>query len=160
MHYNEIGEYTFAPYKVAWRYISKQFTPAVIEHVDDKLLGYRNVIPNEKIIIVGFDDSVEAYYLCGILSSTLYRKAIESYMVDTQVAPSIIDRLYIPKFSGDEEAHIQISKFCNAGHRTENEEARKQLIAKIDLIVDQMLFATRYTAMHDRPGFLSNQIRP
>ena len=151
-----IGEYTFAPYKVAWRYISKQFTPAVIEHVHDKLLGYRNVIPNEKIIIVGFDDSVEAYYLCGILSSTLYRQAIESYMVSTQVAPGTINRLYIPKFSGDEEAHIQISKFCNAGHRTESEEERKELIAKIDRVVDQMLSAPRYKAMHVLPGFLSH----
>ena len=45
-----IGDYTFSPYKVAWRFISKEFRPAVIEYSNDKYLGLKNIIGNEKII--------------------------------------------------------------------------------------------------------------
>ena len=49
-----IGEYTFEPYKVAWRYIAKEFTPCVIESVSDMYLGKKNSIPNEKVIYIRF----------------------------------------------------------------------------------------------------------
>ena len=43
-----IGIYTFEPYKVAWKYISKTFTPVVIESANDKYLNEKNIIPNGK----------------------------------------------------------------------------------------------------------------
>ncbi len=146
-----IGEYTFAPYKVAWRYISKRFTPAVIEYVNDDFLGQRNVIPNEKIIFVGLENATEAYYLCGLLSSSLYRQAIESYMVDTQITPSIINRLFIPKFSDIEMAHIRISQLCNSGHQIGNAKERNELLEEIDSIVEEMVSTPEYIAMHALP---------
>ncbi len=82
-----IGDYTFAPYKVAWRFISKEFRPAVIEYANDQFLGRKNIIVNEKIIFVGLEDKDEAYYLCGLLSSSPYRQTVENYMVNTQITP-------------------------------------------------------------------------
>ncbi len=64
---------------MAWRYISKHFTPAVIEYANDDYLGRKNIMPNEKIIFVGLNDRDEAYYLCGLLSSDIYRNTIENY---------------------------------------------------------------------------------
>ncbi len=139
-----IGEYTFAKYKVAWRYICKDFRPAVIEYANDKYLGVKNIIPNEKIIFVGLDDKNEAYYLCGLLSSSFYRKTIESYMVGTQITPSIIKRLKIPKFEFDNIKHIQISNLCLNGHFSDNKDF---FVNEIDNLVEEMIIDFRYKAL-------------
>ncbi len=125
-----IGDYTFAKYKVAWKYISSSFTCAVISNVEDKILGARTVIPNEKIIYVGLDDKQEAYYLCGILSSTYFRELINSFKVSTQIAPSIINNLNIPRFDSNNPAHLKISSLCEEGHK--NLAGIEKFIAQID----------------------------
>lgn len=131
-----IGDYTFAKYKVAWRYISKDFTPAVIEYADDKNVGYKNIIPNEKIIFVGLDDKTEAYYLCGLLSSDLYRQTIKSYVVDTQITTSIINKLNLPKFDKENYLHIEISKSCELGHKSDEKQV---FLNQINKLVEKML---------------------
>lgn len=131
-----IGDYTFSPYKVAWRFISKEFRPAVIEYANDKYLGTKNIIGNEKIISVGLNDKDEAYYLCGLLSSTAYRETIESYMVGTQITPSIIKRLNLPKFNPKNANHASISTLCNDGHTSMD---KMKYLKMIDELVEKMI---------------------
>jgi len=111
-----IGDYTFSPYKVAWKYIASSFTCAVIENVDDKILGETNIIPNEKIIYIGLDSKEEAFYLCGLLSSTSFREIINSFKVSTQISPSVINELKIPKYNSMNSSHRDISIACEQGH--------------------------------------------
>ena len=113
-----VGPYTFCRYKVAWRYISSSFVSCVI---DDDINNFNNTyIPNEKIIYIGLDNKDEAYYLCGVLSSEIYRKTIESFMVSTQIGPHILDKLNIPKFDPTNQTHIEISTACYKGHIEHN----------------------------------------
>lgn len=130
-----IGVYTFAKYKVCWRYICKTFTPAVVEYANDRYLGVKNIIGNEKIISIAFDDRDEAYYICAIISSTPYRKTIENYMVGTQITPSIIGRLNIPKFDRSNSQHIELSRICREGHISD--EPKQGYIQQIDEIIKQ-----------------------
>ena len=132
-----IGEYTFSKYKVCWRYISKTFTPAVVEYVDDQYLGFKNIIGNEKIISIGLDSRDEAYYLCGVISSTLYRRTIENYMVGTQITPSILNKLNIPSYDEHNAYHKRISELCRKGHQTDDKE---QYVYAIDRIVSDWIF--------------------
>lgn len=128
-----IGVYTFARYKVCWRYISKKFTPAVVEYANDLFLGEKNIIGNEKIISISFDNRDEAYYICGVISSTPYRKTIENYMIGTQITPSIINRLHIPQFNSKNEEHLLISKLCRDGHKYNG--SKEKYVNQIDTII-------------------------
>ncbi|MCR4558857.1 MAG: N-6 DNA methylase [Bacteroidales bacterium] len=128
-----IGTYTFAKYKVCWRYISKNFTPAVVEYADDPTLGNKNIIGNEKIISIGVENKEEAYYICGVISSTPYRKTIENYMVGTQITPSIIGRLNIPKFDPQNKQHLKISQVCQDGHKSNG--SKITFVEQIDKII-------------------------
>ena len=132
-----IGEYTFSRYKVCWRYISKAFTPAVVEYADDQYLGRKNIIGNEKVISIGLDSRDEAYYLCGVISSTLYRRTIENYMVGTQITPSILNKLKIPSYDKDNAIHNKISELCRKGHQSDNKE---HFVSAIDKIVSDWIF--------------------
>ncbi len=130
-----IGEYTFAPYKVAWRYICKRFTVAVIEAADDKILGRTPIIPNEKIIYVGLGNRDEAYYLCGVLSSTPVRDIVESYTVSIQVGPGTIEKLNIARFEADNELHMAISRACRKGHEA---SCKEKYMRDVDGLVSEL----------------------
>jgi hypothetical protein len=105
-----VGDYTFARYKVVWRYISKSFMCAVV-HGSEK-----PVIPNEKLMLIGCEDSGEAYFVCGVLSSSVVRASIEARMVSTQIAPYLIEGIRIPKWNPGNYLHREISSACREGH--------------------------------------------
>jgi SAM-dependent methyltransferase len=130
-----IGDYTFARYKVAWRYISSKFMASVISSVQDKFLGKKLLIPNEKIIYIGIEDKQEAFYLCGVLTSTQYRDTIESFMIGTQISPSVLQRLYIPTYDPHNENHANISRLCEEGHSRNSKGIMSALDGEITLML-------------------------
>ena len=99
-------------------------------------LGVKNIIGNEKIISVGLNNKDEAYYLCGLLSSTPYRETIESYMVGTQITPSIIKRLNLPKYNSENKDHVSISTLCKKGHSVKD---KIKYLNQIDDLVQKMI---------------------
>lgn len=130
-----IGEYTFSKYKMIWKYIASEFVCAVIGCVEDKYLGSKLLLPNEKIMYVSMENEEEAYYLCGILSSTLIADCVKSYMNPTSISAHVLDKLNIPDFDRNDQDHLEIARLCKEGHgKTEIGD----YIAKIDTIVSRM----------------------
>jgi tRNA1(Val) A37 N6-methylase TrmN6 len=111
-----VGAYTFAPWKVCWRYIADRFTPCVAGSVADPWLGDRVVVPSEKVAYVGLADSDEAHFVCGVLSSTPYREVIDGFSVHTQYTPGLLERLRLPGFDANDPSHAEISRLCRRGH--------------------------------------------
>lgn len=130
-----IGEYTFSPYKVIWKYIASEFVCAVISNVDDEFLGNKMILPNEKIMYVSFEDEDEAYYLCGILSSTLVANCVKSYMNPTSISAHVLDKLNIPTFDRNNNDHIAIAQECKNGH---GKKDISEYVRRIDTIVSRM----------------------
>lgn len=131
-----IGKYTFAKYKVAWRYIARQFICAVIAPYQDAFLGEKLCIPNEKLIFIGTDNAQEAYYLCGILSAEAIKRCIEAYMSPMNISVHILDKLKIPRFMPDNPQHQEISDLCRQGH--EQPENHAQIQAQLNQAVNQL----------------------
>lgn len=117
-----VGEYTFAKYKVAWRYIAQSFITAVIEEREDPVLGRKLPLPNEKVMYVGTENRAEAYYLCGVLSSLPVRYAVECYMNPTSISAHVLDKLSLPAFDEENPLHCTISALCEEGHRARDAE--------------------------------------
>lgn len=111
-----IGSYTFSKYKVIWRYIASQFICAVIGTVNDPYLGEKLLLPNEKIMYVSTDSEEEAYYLCGVLSSTLISECVESYMTPTSISAHILNKLMVPPYDPVNPIHNGIAQICKSGH--------------------------------------------
>ena len=111
-----IGSYTFSPYKVIWRYIASQFICAVIGTVNDPWLGEKLLLPNEKIMYVSTGSEMEAYYLCGLLSSTLISQCVESYMTPTSISTHVLNKLSIPPYDPADRLHSEIAQLCKEGH--------------------------------------------
>lgn len=111
-----VGEYTFSKYKVVWKYIASEFICAVVSEVEDTLLGKKMLLPNEKVMYVSLDNELKAYYLCGVLSSSLIAECVQSYMNPTSISAHVLDKLNIPKFEANNTIHLQIAQACKQGH--------------------------------------------
>lgn len=130
-----IGDYTFSKYKVIWKYIASEFVCAVISTVDDEYLGEKMLMPNEKIMYVSMDDEQEAYYLCGILSSTVVTECVKSYMNPTSISAHVLNKLDIPPYDPNNVDHIEIARICKSGHGKTDMEP---FIYEIDDIVKRL----------------------
>lgn len=136
-----VGDYTFAPYKVVWRYIASEFTCAVISTVKDETLGDKLVIPNEKLMLVSCHQEAEAYALCAFLNSAPVRFGVQSFMISTQIAPHIISRLSIPVFLSANLAHRQLAALSQQAHEATaaGDAARvREIEAEIDRLAAEL----------------------
>ncbi|WP_225073593.1 N-6 DNA methylase [Desulfuromonas sp. CSMB_57] len=132
-----IGEYTFAPYKVCWKYIASEFTVCVVDGDDYS----KPILPNDKVMFIPFESSQEAYFVCGILSSTAIRNYINSSASKRQISTNIIKSLALPQFDENNTQHLNISSICQGGHKATSShdadvlrELRKQLDQEVSKI--------------------------
>jgi len=125
-----VGTYTFAPWKVVWRYVASDFVVAVAEPHNG-----RPVVPNEKLMLVACGGEQEAHYLCATLNSSPIRLAVRSFFVETQIAPHVIERLCIPRFDPKNPVHLRLAELSEQAHEAAKvgDERRLQGIeAEID----------------------------
>lgn len=130
-----VGDYTFSKYKVVWKYIASEFISAVISTVSDKYLGEKLLMPNEKVMYISTESELEAYYICGILSSTQISACIKSYMNPTSISAHVLNKLKIESFDPANKLHNQIAFICKEGHNHNNID---KYIALIDGLVEQI----------------------
>jgi hypothetical protein len=67
---------SLAPYKVVWKEVSARmkaggFHVAMIGPLKDKYLGEKPVVPDHTVVLIPVESEDEAYYLAGILNSTM-----------------------------------------------------------------------------------------
>jgi SAM-dependent methyltransferase len=128
---SEIGDYTFAPWKVVWRYVASDFIVAVAEPHNG-----RPVVPNEKLMLVACGGDQEAHYLCATLNSSPIRLAVRGFFVETQIAPHVIERLRIPRFDPNNPVHLRLAELSMQAHeaaRIGDEMRLREIEAEIDL---------------------------
>jgi hypothetical protein len=116
-----VGEYTFAPYKVAWAEVSNQLQAGVVEPQ-----GAMPVVPDHTVIIVPFDRAEEAYYLCAILNSSPANLAIQNYIV-LHPDPHVLDRVRIPRYAPRAAAHRRLAQLSRRAHAIASGQSRGSL---------------------------------
>ena len=127
-----VGEYSFAPYKVCWREISGSLQSCVLTQKDGKV-----VVPDHKIYFVPLYDEAEAYYLCGMLNTSIVNEIVLNYAESTQIGTHIFDYVNIPKYDPMDAVHPQISAISKNAHlglisATEAKVALDVLLHKIN----------------------------
>ncbi|HEY1238974.1 MAG TPA: N-6 DNA methylase [Bryobacteraceae bacterium] len=106
-----IGEYTFAPWKVVWREQALPFTAAVAEPA-----GGIVPIPDHKLMIVPVDSEMEAHYLCGALNAPPVSAAVAAYAVQTQIATHVLEHIGVPRFRREEPVHRGLASASRRAH--------------------------------------------
>ena len=108
-----VGSYTFAPYKVCWRYIANQFIVCVLGSDQEGKV----IIPNDKVMFIPMDDPDEAYFVAGFLSSNAVRRYVDCVADKRQISTRVIRSLAIPDYDSSDTGHRQIRDACREGHK-------------------------------------------
>ena len=145
-----VGEYTFAPWKVVWpEQPGNNGLPVAV--VNTRILrgvGDKVVIPDHKIYFAEFNEPTRAYYLCGILSSSLVQKFISSFHIMLQVG-DIFKYMRLPEFDATNEEHMRLVELTRAAHGEENPERKELLLIQVSETARyrQVLCANSFTSL-------------
>jgi SAM-dependent methyltransferase len=107
----DVGNYTFAPWKVVWREQASVMTAAVIGEKDEK-----PIIPDHKLMLVDFTNPKEAHYVCGLLNSSISQVVCLSYAVEIQMDPHILENIRIPRFDPQNPLHQRLAELSEEAH--------------------------------------------
>lgn len=130
-----VGEYTFAPYKVVWARIGSSMTAAVVGTSDGK-----SIIPQETITLVAFDTPTETHYVCAMVNSTPFNFAAQSYSQKGGKSfgtPSILENIRVPCYEPDDATHRALAALSQRTHEAAaqgNEDAVRAIEAEIDAL--------------------------
>lgn len=121
---DNVGEYTYAPYKVLWKEQTGSMSAVVvgsyfesIPNADRELFSQdKPIVVDSKVLMLGLDDFDEANYICGILNSRDVVEIIDSYAVSTNRGVDVLKYLAIPKYNSENENHKIISKLSKDIH--------------------------------------------
>ena len=125
-----VGPYTFAPYKVIWAEQSGAFEAAVAAASEVPLLGQRPYVPDHKIFFVEFQEAVPAYFLCGLLASSLVKEFVESHNISIQVG-DIFKHMSLPSFDRTQQAHRRLAQLVKRAHQQHDATARAALVDEV-----------------------------
>lgn len=107
-----VGDYTFAPFKVVWREQASGFTAAVAGP-----LQHRAMVPDHKLMLVQAASADEAHYLCAALNSAPVRLAVAAYAVSIQMSTHVLRHVAVPAHVAGDATHRALADISRRAHR-------------------------------------------
>jgi hypothetical protein len=112
----DVGDYSFAPYKVLWHGFGKhEMAAAVVGTVHDKpIMSNQAMHP-----FIGLDDENEAHYLAACLNSKPFDYAVISHTQSggkSFAQAAILTMLHIPKYQAENSLHCELAQLSRAAH--------------------------------------------
>ena len=133
---DNVGTYTFDPWKVVWREQNKQMVSCVVSTKKDEPLKGKLIIPDSKVLFCPLKDEGEAHYLCAILNSKIATDIIEGYTLELQRGIDILDFIRIPKFDSTCELHLKLESLSKKAHEVfMNKEQLTQIENEVNGLV-------------------------
>ena len=136
---DNIGDYTYAPYKVLWKEQTGSMSAVTVStyynsvsdadttlFTSDKL-----IVVDSKVLMLALDDENEAYYVSGILNSPNIREVIDGYAINTNRGTDVLKYLAIPKYSSNIKLHNDISELSKTIHSEMKLTLRNKAVLKV-----------------------------
>lgn len=121
---DNVGEYTYAPYKVLWKEQTGSMSAVVvgsylesIPNADKELFSAdKTIVVDSKVLMLSLENADEAYYVCGIINAEDIVAIIDGYAISTNRGVDVLKYLAIPKFDPHNPKHIIIAEYSKKIH--------------------------------------------
>jgi hypothetical protein len=116
----DVARYTVAPIKVVWRRMDRRLNAAVVQEVDDPLLGLRPVVPQETCVLIAAGTLTEAHYSCAVLNSAVASFLVASHSVrggKSFGTPSMLDFTRLRRFDPGNPLHVELADLSRQAHQ-------------------------------------------
>jgi hypothetical protein len=125
-----VGPYTISPIKVVWRRMDRQINAAVVEEVDDPLLGRRPMVPQETCVLVACDSADEAHYICAVLNSAIVGDLASASQVRGGKGfgtPGMLEFVPLRRFQPDNPRHTELAALSRQAHAGAGEAIQRAI---------------------------------
>lgn len=129
----DVGDYTFAPYKVVWPNIASRIDAAVVSIQEGK-----PIVPQHIVTLVPLANPDEAHYLCAVMNSSLANYALQSYSVrggKSFGTPHVMENIRVPSFEPNDSIHQALADLSEQAHeiaREGDQESLGHIEAEVD----------------------------
>lgn len=128
---DNVGEYTYAPYKVLWKEQTSSMSAVAVSpynksipNADTSLFARdKEVVVDSKVLMLGLYDEMEAYYVCGIINSQNVIDVIDGYAIETNRGVDVLKYIAIPKYDKNNESHNNIASLSKEIHQKAREKS-------------------------------------
>ena len=110
-----VGDYTFAPWKVVWPWIASSLVSAVVGSDD----AGKVIVPEHNTSLISFDSAEEAHFFCACFnSSPASFAAVSSYSGGGGgiASPRVVERIRIPHYDPSNPAHRRLASLSQRAH--------------------------------------------
>lgn len=137
------AEPSLARYKVIWKRIAGgitgkavNFAAAVIGSAKEPFLdSSKPIVLNDSLIMIPLDDENEAYYVCGIMNSSIVRSIIAAYTYELRMETHITQFVRVPKFNRKNGNHEKLAELSKTAHQLASQR-RVEELRKVEKDID------------------------
>jgi SAM-dependent methyltransferase len=121
----QVNKETFAEFKVVWKEIGGEisgkgdFAASVVPPFYTKSNGpveRKPIIVDHKLMLVPCKNEDEAYFVAGILNSSIARLIVASYTIENAMSTHILKHIRIPQYTMGDATHKSIVKESRMAH--------------------------------------------
>jgi methylase of polypeptide subunit release factors len=140
----DVGEYTFAPYRVMWRQMVRRINATVVGSKADEALGEKRLVTQHVVTLVPFQDEEEAFYFCAVMNSSMASLVSSSYSTGKSFGtPTVLHYVGVPKYDSQKKVHRSLAALARQAHelgsdRAEHEAHLASLSQEVDLLAGQL----------------------
>jgi hypothetical protein len=133
-----IGEYTFAPYRVAWKRMAADFV-AVVLSTTQTPFGERPLLATDTVSLIPTSDADEAHYICALVNSAPLRAYVRSFSSAGRGfgTPSVIGNVALPSFDRKNDLHQQLANLSWRAHDLVAQDPQSEELRKLEAEIDR-----------------------
>lgn len=127
---DNVGEYSFAKYKVLWKEQSSSLAAVFVSTYKESIPNYsdslfsqdKEIMVDSKVLMLAVSSANEGYYVTGILNSLAIRSIVDSYAIGTNRGTDVLSYVQIPKFDASNPVHLEIAGISEKIHSQAKEK--------------------------------------
>ncbi len=135
-----VGDYTFAPWKVVWPWISRDIVASVVHSYRGKA-----IVPDNNVTFLSFQDPCEAHYVAGAVNSIVFRFSVGSFYSGGGggiARPAALTRARIGWYDKANPTHRQLAILSRRAHELApaaygGDEAARAELRQVEAEIDR-----------------------
>lgn len=144
---DNVGEYTYSPYKVLWKEQTGSMSAVVvgtylesIPNADTNLFSEdKPIVVDSKVLMLDIYDEMEAYYVCGIINSYSVTNVIDGYAISTNRGVDVLKYVAIPLFDKNNSLHMEIAEKSKRIHLLTKSSTSSNTILTLEKELDDLV---------------------
>lgn len=140
---DNVGTYTYSPYKVLWKEQTGSMAAVVVStylnsvpDADRDLFSEdKPIVVDSKVLMLDVYDEMEAYYVCGIINAPSVIEVVDGYAIATNRGVDVLKYIAIAKYDAGNPVHQKIADISKKIHEKMKESSGR---ANITLLEDEL----------------------